>query len=215
MILEINQIKTNFNMEWIVLKRDEMFCKAVSPFEKGLFRTNIHYSDGRIQSTCYNPSDTSYGSKIADRLSFKVFDNETHVGHIVGRTQKTGKFLCAYPYYEFIYHGEEYRGYEIGFGGKGLFICLYKNDKLLAIVDKRLRVINFKDIYTAYIENSQFASVLIPFILYYDVTAHGDVMEIALLSVQEKRVNTIQKELIVKYDPDFIPRIKAMDGITE
>lgn len=38
-------------------------------------------------------------------------------------------------------------------------------------------------------------------------------MEIAVLSVKEKRVNTIQKELIAKYDPSFISEIKTLDGI--
>ena len=44
------------------------------------------------------------------------------------------------------------------------------------------------------------------------MTAHGDVMEVAVHSDVHKKVNTIQKELITKYDPEFIPRVKAMQA---
>jgi len=48
-------------------------------------------------------------------------------------------------------------------------------------------------------------------LIYYDITAYGDVMEIALHSTKEKWVNTPYKELIEKYDASFISRIKEME----
>jgi len=212
MILYIQQTKTNFNMEWLVSKGDELICKAEAPFERGQFRTSFRYCDNREQSTYFNPMDTSFGRGLAERMSFKIFEAGGHIGHIVGRTQKTGKFFGAYPYYEFMYLGEEYRGYEVGFGSRGLFICFYKGDTLLAVADKQLRVVNFKDVYTAYIEDENIVPLFIPFLMYYDVTQHGDVMDIAVASIQHKRVDTIQKELIAKYDPSFIPRIQGLEN---
>ena len=37
---------------------------------------------------------------------------------------------------------------------------------------------------------------VVPLILHYAITAHGDIMEISLASVKRKKVNTIQKELL-------------------
>ena len=214
MIVNILQTKPNFEMEWKIQNGDEQVALAHSPFEKGCFQVFLKYQNGLSQRLYYNPSDTTWGSKIADRLSFKLFEKDDKIGHLVGKTKKTG-FLKAYAYYEYVHKGQCYYGYEVGFGKDGLYLCVYKDDRLIAIVDKQLRVVNFKDVYTAYIENDEDIEVVIPFVIYYDVTAYGDVMEIAVMSVHEKRVNTIQKELIEKYDASFISRIKARDGIIE
>jgi hypothetical protein len=202
-------------MEWEVLSGTELVGKATSPFESGRFTAQIALSNAQQQTLYFNPSDTSYGSKLIDRMSFKFFSGDTFAGKIVGKTRKTGKLFGAYPYYEFSWNDNLYFAYEVGFGSKGLFICLYDGEELIAVVDKQLRVVNFKDTYTAYMANSKYTTIVIPFMIYYDVTAYGDVMERAVLSVHKKNVTTLQKELIAKYDPDFIPRIKVLEGITD
>ena len=143
-----------------------------------------------------------------------MFENNTVVGKLVGRTKKTG-FLKAFAYYEFQYDNNVYYGYEVGFGSKGLYLCIYQEEELIAIVDKKLRVVNYRDVYTAYMLNDEDLKVVVPFVVYYDSVAYGDVMEVAVLSVKEKRVNTIQKELIEKYDSSFIELIKERDGLIE
>ena len=52
-------------------------------------------------------------------------------------------------------------------------------------------------------------------IIRYDMLNHGDSFEIAVYSQKKKIVNTIQKELISKYDPEFISQIKMKDGIAD
>ena len=214
MILNISQTKTNFNMEWIVTQGECLFAEARAPFEKGRFTISVDYKEASCQRLYFNPTDTTWGSKMVERMSFKIFEDNNKVGHIVGKTQKTG-FLKAYPYYEFEYNQKLYYGYEVGFGSKGLFLCIYDGEKLIAIVDKKLRVVNFRDSYTAYVEGEQYVPVVVPFTLYYDSATYGDVMDIAVVSIKEKRVNTVQKELIAKYDPTFIPKVKAMEGLAE
>ncbi len=215
MILYIQQTKTNFDMEWMVTdKTGALYAGCRAPFEQGRFQIGITYGDDTFQRLYYNPSDTTWGSKLVDRLSFKLFDAEKKIGHLVGKTQKTG-FLKAYAYYEYLFNGETYYGYEVGFGSKGLYLCLYRGDRLIAIVDKVLRVVDYKDCYTAYIEREEDAKILLPFVLYYDSTAYGDVMEVRAKHVSVKFVNTIQKEVLAKYDPEFIPRIRQAEGLTD
>lgn len=188
-------------------------CTAVSPLEKGCLNIIMDYPSGEKHRLYYNPSDTSHGTSLIDRLTFKLFDGDNLIGTVVGQNKKVKGFLQSYPYRVLKTGNEEFFLYEVGFGSKGLFLCIYKGDELIAIADKDLIVINYQDKYTVYSESSEYASIIMTLIMHYDITAHGDMMEISLASVKKKKVNTIQKELIAKYDSSFIPKIKAYEGI--
>ena len=69
---------------------------------------------------------------------------------------------------------------------------------------------NFQDEYKIYATSDDFIRPIMALLIQYDMTSHGDVMEVAVRSVKHKKVNTMQKELIAKYDPEFIPRVKAI-----
>lgn len=210
MILNVVQTKSNFNMEWVSYLGEDVFSVAEAPFEKGQFTIRVKYQNGPEQKMYFNPSDTTWGTKLADRMKFKLFEDDEKIGDIVGRTKKTG-LLKAYPYYAIAYKGTMYYGYEVGFGRKGLFLCVYEGDKIVAIVDKKLRVVNFKDTYTVYLEEEIYAPVVTLFTLYYDSATYGDVMEIARISVEQKWVNTMHKELINKFDPVFLSKVFALE----
>lgn len=214
MIVDIVQTKTNFNMEWRASSNEQEIAIGIAPFIKGKFQVQIDYNKGRKIDLYYNPLDTTWGTKLSDRLSFKIFEDSELIGKLVGATKKIG-LLKSYAYYDASFEGEQYYAYEVGFGSKGLYLCIYKNEELIAIVDKALKVINFKDTYRAYIKNKADFDIVMLFTIYYDATSYGDVMEIAVLSVKEKRVNTIQKELINKFDQSFIDSIKANETINE
>ena len=214
MIVDIVQTKTNFNMEWKANTKGKEIAVGVAPFIKGKFQVQIDYEKGRKIDLYYNPLDTTWGTKMTDRLSFKIFEANELIGKIVGATKKTG-FLKAYAYYDVTFEGKQYYAYEVGFGSKGLYLCIYRDEQLIAIIDKALKVVNFKDTYKAFIKNDSDFDIVILFTIYYDATSYGDVMEIAVLSLKEKRVNTIQKELISKFDQSFIDTIKAEEMISE
>lgn len=214
MIIDIIQTKTSFDMEWKIKEKDADIAIATSPFENGRFQINIKYNHEIFQRLYYNPSDKTWGKTLLDRLSFKLFEENDYCGRIVGKTKKIS-LLKAYAYYEFIYKDEIYYAYEVGFGKNGLYLCIYRGEEIIAMVDKSLKVINFQDTYRAYLTDSEDLNVVVPFTLYYDASSYGDVMEIAVLSIKEKRVVTIQKELIAKYDPTFISRIKQMEEVKE
>lgn len=213
MILFIKQTKANFDMEWEIsdatLSRTAI---AKAPFTRGKFEAEIMYDNFKKQMLYFNPQDTTWGKTLKDRLSFKVFVEQNKVGSIVGgETKKVSGFLQSYNYYKFVLENETYYGYEVGFGKKGLYLCIYKGEELISIVQKNLKVVNFKDSYVAYLEDEKYISVVVPFSIYYDVTAYGDVMEWSTLSIKEKRVNTTSKELCSKFDADFINRVIAKE----
>lgn len=202
-------------MEWTVTdKNNQLYSFVKAPFVVGKFQADVFCGNKTHYTLYYNPYDTSFGTKLQDKLSFKVLQEGRCLGRILGKTKAIG-FLKSYPYYEFTFNDEVYYGYEVGFGSKGLYLCIYKGDQLIAIVDKALRVINYKDSYTAYLLDEKWAVPVMTLVVYYDIVAYGDLMQIALLSVKERRVNTIQKDLIAKYDPTFIPQIKAIEGIVD
>lgn len=209
MILFIKQTKSNFDMEWeISSATSSRTAIAKAPFTIGKFETEITYDDSSRQTLYFNPSNKTWGSNVKDLMSFKVLVNQNKVGSIVGgQYKKVPGFLQSYNYYEFVLENEVYYGYEVGFGKKGLYLCIYKGEELVAIVQKNLKVVNYKDSYVAYLEDEKYMSVVVPFSIYYDVTAYGDVMEWSVLSVKEKRVNSTSKELRSKYDADFIKRV--------
>lgn len=209
MIVEIVQTKSNFDMLWEVREKNHPIGACASSFEQGRFCVNVNLSGFKPTKLYYNPADITWGSRLSDRLSFKIFREDEKVGTIVGRTKKTA-FLKAYAYYDFVLDSKQYYGYEVGFGRDGLFLCVYHEEKLIAIVEKSLRVVNFKDKYTAYVENPADLNTVLLLSIYYDATAYGDVMEIAVASIKEKHVNTVQKELKDKFNSDFISKIKDM-----
>ena len=213
MIFTVSQVKTNFNMAWIAECDDKAVAGATCPFEKGKLTITIDYDKGVKDKLYYNPNETSNGTSLVDRLSFKLFSGEERIGTVLGRNQKVKGFLQSYPYRVLTIGEKDYYLYEVGFGRKGLYLCFYEEDKLIAIADKNLVVINYRDEYKIYAESDKHIEIIMPLLLHYDMTAHGDMMSISALSVKRKIVNTIQKELIAKYDPEFIPRIKAMHGI--
>ncbi len=212
MIADIIQTKTNFNLSWNILCNGTVIADAEAPFMPNMFLSEIRLP-GEIRKLIYDPSDTSYGKTLQDRLAFRVFDKDHYIGSIAGKTQMVKKFFGSYPYYEYQENGEIYQVYEVGFGMKGLYLCFYKDGHLICTVEKELTTVNFKDKYKCYLADDAYLTVVATFVIYYDTVSYGDIMDLAVYSKKKSVVNTYQKALKEKYDPEFIPRIKAMHGI--
>ncbi len=211
MIFQFEQVTTNFDMSWFAVKNEKAFIAALAPFERGRLTVTIDYPGERKQLMYYNPSDTTYGATIQERLAFKLFEQNELAGTIQGMTQKVKGFLQSYAYRMLQAYGSTYYLYEVGFGNKGLYLCFYKDDQLIAIADKELKVVNYQDHYTVYALNEADLSAIVPLLLHYDITEHGDMMEVSLYSVKKKKVNTVQKQLLEKYDASFIEMVKQME----
>ena len=214
MIMDIIQTKTNFSLAWDMISWGEKIADAEAPFMPNMFLAEVRLP-GDLRKLIFNPNDTSHGSSLKERLTFRLYDKDHEIGSIAGRTQKGKKLFGSYPYYEYIENGETYLVYEVGFGMKGLYLCFYKNDSLFCIVEKELTTINFKDKYKCYMADDSHLSVVAAFVIYYDTVSYGDILDRAVYSRKKEVVNTYQKELKARFDSDFIPRIKAMEGMTD
>ncbi len=214
MICDIVQTKTNFDMKWTILSKGDNIAEAEAPFMPNMFIAEVRTSLG-LRKIIHDPNDTSFGNSLTDRLTFRVFDKNHYIGHIVGRTQKVKQIFGSYPYYEYVDNGVTYLIYEVGFGQKGLYLCVYQDEQLLCIIEKELVTLNFRDKYKCYLSEPTLLPILVAFVIYYDAVNYGDFMNISAYSKSRSVVNTFQKELKEKYDPTFIPRIKAMHGIVD
>lgn len=167
----------------------------------------IHYADGMTRQFYF---DSGVGGSLKKRLSFKLYENGVRIGTFVGATK--GRFFSGYAYYELEYLGQIYAFYEVGMGTKGLYLFLYEGDRLLAAAEKDMAVKNHRDTYTLYLESAADFPLLSAALLYYDVVSYGDFMELSVRSTKRTIAITRNKELLAKYDPDFIACIRAMDG---
>ncbi|MCX4307915.1 MAG: hypothetical protein OSJ69_19195 [Acetatifactor sp.] len=213
MIFDIRQTKTGFDMEWQARVGDQDMVCIRAPFSRDCFLAEIQAKD-YSQRLVFDPSDLSFGNKLKERLSFRLYEDDKYIGHLVGNTRKERKGLfAAYPYYEYQYREALLSGYEVGFGRKGIYLCVYEGQEQIAVVEKKLSVTDFKDEYICYLLESRQYRKVIPFVIYYDTIQYGDVMERAVHSKKKDALNTIQKDLIAKFDRSFIPRVLEQDGI--
>lgn len=211
MIVQINQTRTSFNMNWEILAGGEKIAEAEAPFLPNMFIAEIR-NESFLRKLSFNPRDTSHGKSLAERMSFRVLDSNHEVGFIRGQNKMLKKLFASYPYYVYEDSGVTYSVYEVGFGNKGLYLCFYKDEELFCIVEKDLVTINYQDKYTAYLMDDTLLPIVGTFVIYYDVVSFGDFMEISVHSKKKSVVNTYQKELIAKYDETFIPKVKAMEN---
>lgn len=210
MIVSVNQVKTGFDLSWEMLCRGRKIAEAEAPFLPDVFIAEIR-RDGGLLKLVFDPEDTSFGTSLADRFSFRLYDERDYIGSFVGKTRKGKSLFSAISYYEIRFRGESYLGYETGFGHKGLYLCLYRGDELLGIIEKELVTENFRDRYQCYLADESTLDLALAFTLYYDTARFSDLGNLAVRARRKDVINTVQKEQREKFDPDFIPRIKAME----
>jgi hypothetical protein len=218
LIIKLEQTKTNFDLEYVFEVKEKTIATFSAPFTRGYFEGGYRHEETLIVLSL-DFKDTFAGESMQSKMGFKLYNDSTktsQIGSIIFDTVKTGKaflgiFGGGYVYTKLTLNDEVFKGYEVGFGNKGLYFCIYKDDVLIAIADKALTTINFKDTYTIYLAEEQYINAVLIFITHFDLLNFGDMMDIATASISRTTIHTGQKEIIAKYDPTFIPRIKAME----
>lgn len=124
-------------------------------------------------------------------------------------TKKGSNFINGIYYWELKHCNDVYRFYEVGLKKKGIYLCVYRNDELVAIVSKTMKTRHFSGSYEIYAKNDVSVEILLLFSSYWDITRW---MEVESCSVNHV-LNTWQKELKEKHDENFILEIKKMHGI--
>lgn len=181
--------------------------------------------DDRVRATAVAPEfqhgilnvdGDTYELSFNKRQKVYITRNGAPFMEIVPQFCQTGKVLfvpVGYDYYQFTIGGVTYSVYEVGLGAEKHFYCIYVGDNTVAIIHKPDKVINHLDRYDCYLlsEEQFLAAGLFCLFLesgqYYNMRAIGN---------EERDIETvtIQKELQAKYNPDFIPRILAMHGLS-
>lgn len=203
MIAEVRQEKTNFDISYVIRSGGLLLGRAAAPFPQGRIDMNIQMGN----NTYFFQLDPSVGGKLRESCAFRLYEDGRQIGRFMEAGKRTG-IIFGYQYFQIQFRETEYQLYPVGFGRDGLYLCLYQGDRLVAMVDKELTTINFRDVYHLYLEREEDLLVLAAATLQYDVLFYGDFGEIRTYSKATKLVYATNNELISKYDPDFIPRIK-------
>ena len=145
--------------------------------------------------------------KKSNRKEAGHFQENGQKGIIYNCGEKGSNFFNGIYYWEFYNFHHCYRAYEVGFGGKGIYYCLYENNQLKAIISKVTHTKNFESYYTIY--NTDVPPHWLAMInLYWDLTRFA-----SSRSAEEwHRLDTWQKAIKTKFDPDFISAVLSREG---
>lgn len=158
------------------------------------------------------PNEVTFGKRyrqndvVLDEAGNFFINNNR--GQIFNCGKKGSNIFNGIYYWEFVIANNIFRAYEVGFGHKGIYFCIWLNDKLVAIVSKDIVSRNFGAGYSIYFEDEQDASMFILICTYWDITRYSPKS-----SYEVHTLNTWQKDLKNKFDPNFIPKVmRNSDG---
>lgn len=122
----------------------------------------------------------------------------------------------GYVYTVLLIEGQEYRCYEVGIGKKQHYFCVFRGETTVAVIHKADIVKNCKNTYVIYIDDKYVPYIgIIALSVYIDTFFCHNFGDLAAIGTEDTSYYSAQKEVREKYDPGFIPRIKAMDGIND
>lgn len=113
------------------------------------------------------------------------------------------KKWLGYRFFASHFLGSEFTAYEVGLGKQEICVPVYCGSQQIAEIRKSPEVINNKDIYDLYLKNNNYLIPVMMLALYYDLIRFGNNSEISV-GRQVTYVTTKNKEILEKYDPDFI-----------
>lgn len=165
------------------------------------------------------------GTKISiSKTKYKYYnENKELVGTLqhIGISPKKEKLFQlpqTYQYDEFIFKGQTYKMYDFRKRGTGVFYCIYKDNNLVAMVERNLTVRNWLDQYKIYSLDDVDIDFLCLATSHYDYTNFestylaDDTYGPGSFST-ETGDSTVEwrKEILNKYDPDFKNKIISME----
>lgn len=216
MIFTFKQLLANQNSVWFFEDlQSNILCTCTAPYKRGEINVQMDFHNtNETVNMMWNPSSTYYGSTLQDRMCFRLFTKDfVQTGQITFGNVKVKGFLQSYGRRTLHTATGEFHLYEVGLGSKGIYACIYCADTLIAIAEKERVVVNKKDTYTIYMEDSRFFKEVAQLMLQYDISAYSYDKEFVAVSIAKTKLNTFSKELNSKYDPTYIERVKKNDGI--
>lgn len=144
----------------------------------------------------------------ANRKEAGQFQMNGQNGIIYNCGEKGSNFFNGIYWWEFQGAERVYKAYEVGFGGKGIYYCLWAENRLVGVISKVTHTAHFESYYTIYCTDEISVEWLAMINLYWDMTRHY----LTRSSEEWHRLDTWQKEIKDKYDPAFIPKIITQEG---
>lgn len=210
MILKFNQIDRQPNPLFEGKIGEQVVISAMGSTRS----TNGYvFYDGRRIDISSTPHREKINGKVATQVT-DILSSGKRLGYIYPDLVEQRKILFfsfGYDFFVFHFDNENYTVYEVGLGKNQHYICVYKNNITIAIIQKDDIKVDFCDKYTIYAMDSSEMLALSVLTLYFDCVRYPDHGEIMGGSRIDDSFLTIQKELNKKYDPSFISKVKAID----
>ena len=159
--------------------------------------------DRYFKLNCLNEFKTGNSKKFRP---YNILENKNIIGQIY-ETEFKKNIFSKYSYDKCFYKEQEYNLYSIGLGEKGVNV-LYKDNIQIAQIEKDGTIYNDLhnyDIYSIDIE-STYISVLMSCYMYI-IACYKPGVKITE-SVKKVYSKTTNKDLILKYDPNWIKNLK-------
>lgn len=139
-------------------------------------------------------------------------------GNIQWMFKETGKkgFLGIkkrYYWWEIKISGKSYQMYRVGLGNNGYYYQLNQGDTVVAMIEKEIVVIDFCDEYDIYIDDAAAEKAALAAVAYIDLSFHNHYLEETARGKEKIIEITKLPEVLEKYDPNFIPRMRKQEGM--
>lgn len=199
-------------------KVKDLFSGEFEIFNKEELVGNISFN-GKISSMEANINGNFYGkdfslnfvSEILTGSSkkfrpYNIIENNNIIGEIFHTVYKKNVF-SKYDYIKCLHNQKEYKLYGIGLGEKGV-CCLYYNEQQIAQIEKDGIIHNDLHNYDIYSvdKSSAFIAILMSCYMYV-TTCYKSGIKVTK-SISKNYSKTKNKDLISKYDPNWIKRLE-------
>lgn len=119
----------------------------------------------------FGPIQWEQSGKI-NRKEVGQFQINEQKGIIYNCGEKGSNFFNGIYFWEFCEQDRVYRAYEVGFGRKGIYCCIWAEDHLVGIISKDMITRNFQSEYTLYTREIPIEWIAL-MTLYWDLTRYS------------------------------------------
>lgn len=220
MIVHMKQKTTYKHITWQAINNELVFCNIDNYYLGKLYEKIIfNFFDESSYDLIYNPNSVKNYKNIYEKHAFFAFNGEDYVGRIYKQILNSPhKIEIQKMRYVFELSEKLYYAYDIAKGRKGHTLFIYEDEKAVAAITHPRTIVNYKDEYELYIDESCIdPKMVILLCIFWDVMEFesGDAQFASGPTIRTRIDWTIPKEIRERYDPEFIKRIKAMDGLVD
>lgn len=199
------QSKDLFNGKFDILSKNEVVGSVSFEGKLGSIEANFIGTlfDKDFSLKCVSEVLTGSNKKFRP---YNIIVNNNIFGEVY-QTEHKKNIFSKYDYIKCFYNQKEYNLYSVGLGERGVS-SLYSNEEQIAQIEKDGIVYNDLHNYDIYSidDNSAFVAVLMSCYMYV-MACYKPAVKVTE-SVKKNYSKTTNKELISKYDPNWIKRLE-------